>query len=87
MADHIKLAKKASPVTYIDYGDPPFLIIQGEKDESVNPEQSAELSKELKKSGVKNELIIVPGAPHYGAMFDSPENWAQIQIFLNKYMQ
>jgi len=41
----------------------------------------------LKKSGVKNELIIVPGAPHYGAMFDSPENWAQIQIFLNKYMQ
>jgi len=87
VADHIKLAKKASPVTYIDYGDPPFLIIQGEKDESVNPEQSAELSKELKKSGVKNELIIVPGAPHYGAMFDSPENWAQIQIFLNKYMQ
>jgi len=87
VAENIKLAKKASPVTYIDYGDPPFLIIQGEKDESVNPDQSVELSKELKKSGVKNKLIIVPGAPHYGVMFDSPDNWAQIQDFLNKYMQ
>jgi len=87
VADNIKLAKKASPVTYVDVGDPPFLIIQGEKDESVNPEQSVELSTELKKSRVKNELIIVPGAPHYGAMFDSPENWARIQGFLNKYMQ
>jgi len=87
VADKLTLAKEASPVTYIDRGDPPFLIIQGEKDESVNPDQSEELSKDLKKRGIDNELIIVPGAPHYGVMFDSHENWIAIQNFLNKYMQ
>jgi acetyl esterase/lipase len=29
------LAKRASPVTYVDKNDPPFFIVQGEKDESV----------------------------------------------------
>ena len=31
------LAKAASPVTYVDKDDPPFLIIHGEKDELVPP--------------------------------------------------
>lgn len=65
------LAKAASPVTYVDKSDPPFLIVQGEKDESVPYTQSVLLSSWLKVSGVKNELVIVPGAPHYGEMFDA----------------
>src|ERR1700742_1952642 len=73
IADRTKLAKKASPVTYIDKNDPPFLIVQGEKDESVNPQQSIALSSKLKQAGVKNDLIIVPGAPHYGVMFDAED--------------
>ncbi len=81
------LAKKASPVTYIDKNDPPFLIVQGEKDESVNPDQSINLSKYLTKVGVKNELIIVPGAPHYGSMFDAEDIRKSIADLLNQYMQ
>ncbi|MFI5138771.1 MAG: alpha/beta hydrolase fold domain-containing protein [Sphingobacteriales bacterium] len=81
------LAKKASPVTYIDKNDPPFLIVQGEKDESVNPDQSILLSERLKKAGVKNDLIIVPGAPHYGPMFDADFIRARILDFLNEYMK
>src|ERR1700754_4926340 len=50
-------AKLASPVTYIDKNAPPFLIVQGEKDQSVNPDQSISLSEKLKKAGVKNDLI------------------------------
>jgi acetyl esterase/lipase len=80
------LAKRASPVTYIDKNDPPFLIVQGEKDESVNPDQSVLLSERLKKVGVKNDLIIVPGAPHYGPMFDADFIRARILDFLNEYM-
>jgi acetyl esterase/lipase len=82
-----KLAKKASPITYVDLGDPPFLIIQGEKDESVNPEQATELSSLLKKWRVKNQVIIVPGAPHFGKMFDTEDNWNAIKSFLDQYMQ
>lgn len=65
------LAKAASPVTYIDKNDPPFLIVQGEKDQSVPNTESKILSSWLTLNGVKNKLIIVPGAPHYGEMFDA----------------
>ncbi len=64
------LAKRASPVTYIDKYDPPFLIVQGEKDQSVPYTQSKMLSSWLTVTGVPNQLIIVPNAPHYGEMFD-----------------
>ncbi|MET0635346.1 MAG: alpha/beta hydrolase [Chitinophagaceae bacterium] len=69
--DRPDLAYAASPVSYIDKDDPPFLIVHGEKDESVPNTQSRLLSSWLKLKGVKNELVIVPGAPHYGEMFDA----------------
>ncbi len=87
VADRPDLAKKASPVTYIDKNDPPFLIIQGEKDQSVNPDQSVNLSARLKKAGVNNELIIVPGAPHFGVMFDAEFIRKRIFYFLDEYMK
>lgn len=81
------LAKIASPITYIDKNDPPFLIVQGEKDESVNPDQSVLLSKLLTKAGVKNELIIVPGAPHFGPMFDAENIRQKISDLLDVYLK
>lgn len=77
--DRPDLARRASPVTYIDKADPPFLIVQGEKDESVPNTQSRLLSSSLKLAGVKNELIIVPNAPHYGEMFDA--EWIRKRVF------
>jgi acetyl esterase/lipase len=85
--DHPDKAKKASPVTYIDKNDPPFLIVQGEKDESVNPEQSISLSSKLKQAGVKNDLIVVPNAPHYGVMFDAADIREKIFAYLNEYLK
>ena len=81
------LAKKASPVTYIDRNDPPFLIVQGEKDESVPNTQSKILSSWLTVSGVKNELIVVPNAPHYGDMFDVAEIRSRLFRFLDFYLK
>ncbi|WP_295797150.1 alpha/beta hydrolase [Mucilaginibacter sp.] len=81
------LAKIASPITYIDKSDPPFLIVQGERDQSVNPEQSKLLSSHLTAVGVKNELIIVPGAPHYGVMFDADYIRKSIFSLLDRYMK
>jgi dipeptidyl aminopeptidase/acylaminoacyl peptidase len=81
------LAKIASPVTYIDKNDPPFLIVQGEKDESVPNTQSKILSSWLTLTGVKNELIVVPNAPHYGEMFDGIEIRKSLFRFLNSYLK
>lgn len=87
VADNMAKAKIASPVTYIDKNDPPFLIVQGEKDESVNPDQSITLSQHLKEAGVKNDLIIVPNAPHYGVMFDAPDIRKKVFEYLNEFLK
>jgi acetyl esterase/lipase len=80
------LAKAASPVTYVDKNDPPFLIIHGEKDEQVNPKQSRLLSAWLTVDGVQNELIIVKDAPHYGSMFDADNIRIKVIGFLKMYL-
>jgi acetyl esterase/lipase len=82
VVDRPDLAKHASPVTYIDKNDPPFLIIHGEKDDAVPNTQSRMLNSWLRLSGVPSSVIIVPGAPHYGEMFDSEILRKEIFTFL-----
>jgi acetyl esterase/lipase len=53
-----------SPVTYISPGDPPFLIIQGEDDETVPPSQSQIFYDRLQAAGVPAELVMVKNAAH-----------------------
>jgi acetyl esterase/lipase len=84
--DRPDLAKIASPVTYIDKNDPPFLIVQGEKDQSVPNTESKILSSWLSLSGVPNQLIIVRGAPHYGEMFDAEYIRKAVFNTLRKYL-
>jgi acetyl esterase/lipase len=81
------LAKTASPVTYVDKNDPPFLIIHGEKDELVDPKQSQLLKAWLDLSGVQNELVIVKDAPHFGVMFDTDEVRKKVISFLSMQLE
>lgn len=80
------LAKVASPVTYVDKNDPPFLIIHGENDDLVPNRQSKLLSAWLTVAGVPNELIIVEDAPHFGVMFDAEPIRTKVMAFLEKYL-
>ena len=77
------ISKLASPSTYVDKDDPPFIIVHGEKDESVPYQQSVLLQSYLNLAGVKNELVIVKGAPHYGTMFDTEEVKSKLLDFLS----
>lgn len=57
--------KKASPVTYVTKDAPPFLIIQGDKDDLVPLHQSQLLYDKLHAAGVKDaRLVIVKNAGH-----------------------
>jgi len=47
----------ASPVTYITPGDPPFLILQGDQDKVVPPEQARRLYERLQQAGVAAQLV------------------------------
>jgi len=81
------LAKAASPVTYVDKNDPPFLIIHGEKDNLVSPKQSQLLSAWLNVPGVQNEVIMVKDAPHFGSMFDVDDIRNKVMAFLKKELK
>lgn len=76
------LAKTASPLSYIDKSDPPFLIFHGEKDNIVSNRHSKLFSSWLNYYGVKNELTIVKDAPHYGSMYDVEEIKTKVIGFL-----
>ncbi|HEY9712035.1 MAG TPA: alpha/beta hydrolase [Chroococcales cyanobacterium] len=60
----LKLARRASPITYVSRKTPPFLIVHGDKDMLVPVQQSQELQASLKKHGVDSELVILPGEGH-----------------------
>ncbi|MEP7323781.1 MAG: alpha/beta hydrolase [Saprospiraceae bacterium] len=81
------LAKAASPITYIDKNDPPFLIYHGEKDNIVSNKQSKLFSAWLKYYGVKNELSIVKDAPHFGSMYDVEEIRNKVIGFLTQALK
>ncbi len=76
------VAKRASPVEYIDKNDPPFLIIHGEKDDQVPVTQSKILHSFLIRAGVKSKIKVVKDAPHYGVMFDSDSVQNEVFNFL-----
>lgn len=80
--DRPDLAKAASPITYIDKNDPPFIIFHGEKDNIVSNKQSKLFHSWLNYYGVKNELTIVKDAPHFGKMYDVEEIRNQVISFL-----
>lgn len=57
-------AARANPITYVTKDDPPFLIMHGDRDETVPPNQSEALHAALKKAGVPSTLQILKGAGH-----------------------
>jgi acetyl esterase/lipase len=56
--------KKASPITYVHKGDPPFLFFHGTKDKLVSISQSEKMVQKLKAAGVWARLVPVEGAGH-----------------------
>ena len=56
--------KEYSPLTYVQPGLPPFLIIQGSADKTVPAGQSLAFQEKLKAAGVDCDLIMIPEGQH-----------------------
>jgi acetyl esterase len=56
--------KEASPITYVTKDAPPFLLIQGDKDEYIPFSEDTNLQTALRKVGVRCEIIRIPGGTH-----------------------
>jgi acetyl esterase/lipase len=83
-----ELYKKASPITYVDAGDAPLLMVHGTADETVPLSQSETLAAICKAAGMEHELIVIPDAPHTFYM-----EWKQHDLkpaifgFLDKHLK
>jgi acetyl esterase/lipase len=85
--DNKDKAALASPVTHVTKDAPPFLIMHGDKDNTVPYAQSEELAEALKKAGVDVTLKKVEGAGHGGPDFLNEENRKLIEEFLDKHLK
>ncbi|HVF35975.1 MAG TPA: alpha/beta hydrolase [Candidatus Saccharimonadia bacterium] len=62
----LALARQASPITFVDAADPPFLIVHGTADATVPIRQSERLRDALAAVGRAPGYVTVPGAGHGG---------------------
>lgn len=60
----LEIARQISPVAHVSAGDPPVLLIHGDRDELVPLQQSKRLEEALRASGVPVELIVREGKGH-----------------------
>jgi acetyl esterase/lipase len=56
--------RRASPMSYVSSGDPPFLLIHGEQDRTVDVGQSRSFEAALRKAGVEVRSLYIPGVDH-----------------------
>ena len=71
----------ANPITYIDANDPPFLILQGDKDPLVPHCESEILNTALKRANVPTEFVLVSNGQHGQGMFESRYFATMIDFF------
>lgn len=56
--------KEASPITYVQKGDPPFLLIQGDRDEYIPFSEDTNLQAALRGVGTQCDIIRIPNGQH-----------------------
>ncbi len=62
---------QASPIAYVSTDDPPFLIVQGDRDAVVPNETAVEFDRRLKEAGVPSQL---------GRVKDGRYHWEGLRI-------
>lgn len=78
---------RANPINYVSSADPPFLILHGDRDDIVPFGQSDLLYEALKKAKVDVTYLIIKGAGHGGAGFESSEIRALVAAFFGKHFK
>lgn len=76
------LARLASPVEHVDASDPALLLIHGDADPQMPPEQSGELAAAYGKAKRPVTLVILPGAMHGGKVFYDADRLSLMKAFL-----
>jgi acetyl esterase/lipase len=84
VSDHLDLAKKGSPITWVSKDSAPILIMHGDKDPLVPLQQSETFETALEKAGVTSALKVYPGQGHGGPLFSNDEAKKLMMDFVEK---
>lgn len=80
--DNEELAKLASPITLVDAGDPPLMLLHGDMDPQMPVNQSLNMLGAYKALGLDVTFDPVHGAVHGGPGFFDEEHLANALAFL-----
>jgi acetyl esterase/lipase len=69
------LYASASPLTHVQQGAPPFLIVHGTDDDVVPPRQSQSLHEALLAAGGRSRLLMLEGEGHSFTM----DSWERVR--------
>ena len=59
-----ELIKEVSPISFVSEDDPPIMQVHGDNDDIVPLQHASNLHKQLQSTGVKSELVVIPGGNH-----------------------
>lgn len=85
--EKVELAKQASAAFHVTEDDPPFLVIHGDKDNTVLLDQSQRIQTVYKEAGLPLELIVIEGGGHGGAEFYKGEPRERAIEFFKQHLK
>jgi acetyl esterase/lipase len=80
--EHPEAVAAANPISYVTAAAPPFLILQGDRDDFVPSTQSYLLHHALLQAGAASRLHLLEGVGHGGPAFRTPAVRGLIRNFL-----
>jgi acetyl esterase/lipase len=86
-ADKAEAYKKASPITYVNAGDAPMLIIQGTKDVLVPWQQATSMGDALSKAGVYGRVDLILGAGHGWGGYELQRTVDETTAFFDQFLK
>ena len=86
-AEKLELAKLASPVAHLDKSDPPLLLIHGDADPQMPPQQSKEFAAAYQALKLPVQFVTMPGSKHGGPEFYDDERTAIVAGFLRAHLR